>query len=88
MKIALAQLDIHVGNFEQNTQKAIAAIKHAEMEGAELVVFSEQSVCGYPSRDFLDFSHYISLCEKAVNEIASHTQNIAAVVGSPCVNPK
>jgi NAD+ synthase (glutamine-hydrolysing) len=59
MKIALAQLNIHVGNFEQNTQKAIKAIKKAEEEGADLVVFSEQSVCGYPSRDFLDFSHYI-----------------------------
>ncbi len=88
MKIALAQLNIHVGNFEQNTQKAITAIKKAEAEGADLVVFSEQSVCGYPSRDFLDFSHYISLCDDAVNEIAAHTQNIAAVVGSPCVNPK
>ncbi len=88
MKIALAQLNIHVGNFEQNISKAITAIKQAEAEGADLVVFSEQSVCGYPSRDFLDFSHYISLCDKAVNEIASHTQNLAAIVGSPSINPK
>lgn len=88
MKVALAQLNIHVGNFEQNTKKAIQAIEKAKAEGAEIIVFSELSVCGYPSRDFLEFKHYIQLCEKAVEDIAKHAQNIAVVVGSPTINPK
>lgn len=88
MKIALAQLNIHVGNFEQNTQKIIAAINSAKAQGAELVVFSELSVCGYPSRDFLEFKHYIDLCKDSIDEIAQHTHDIAAIVGAPCVNPE
>lgn len=87
MKIALAQLNIHVGNFEQNKAKIIAAIGKAEKQGAEIVLFSELSVCGYPSRDFLEFDHYIQLCESSVLEIAAHTKNIAAVVGAPARNP-
>ncbi len=87
MKIALAQLNIHVGNFEQNKAKIIAAIVQAEAQGAEIVLFSELSICGYPSRDFLEFDHYIQLCESSVLEIAAHTKNIAAVVGAPARNP-
>ncbi|HEY0261840.1 MAG TPA: nitrilase-related carbon-nitrogen hydrolase, partial [Chitinophagales bacterium] len=88
MQIALAQLNIHVGNFEQNTRKIIDAINNAKAQNAELVVFSELSVCGYPSRDFLEFKHYIDLCKKAIDEIAKHTTDIAAIVGAPCVNPE
>lgn len=88
MKVGLAQLNIHVGNFRANTDKIIAAIQIAEAQGADLVVFSELSVCGYPSRDFLEFDDYISKCIEAVNEIAQHTMNVAAVVGAPARNPR
>jgi NAD+ synthase (glutamine-hydrolysing) len=87
MKIALAQLNFHIGNFRANTDKIIAAIKSAEARGAELVVFNELSVCGYPPRDFLEFSHFITLCKQAIEEIATHTQNIGVVVGAPRPNP-
>ncbi|MDB5135913.1 MAG: synthase, partial [Mucilaginibacter sp.] len=46
MKIALAQLNYHVGNFESNTNKIIAAIREAKQNGADLVVFAELCVCG------------------------------------------
>ena len=88
MKVALAQLNIHVGNFAANTAKIIAAIKTAEAQGADIVVCSELSVCGYPSRDFLEFTDYIEQCEQAVKEIASQCMNIAAIVGAPSRNPK
>lgn len=88
MKVGLAQLNIHVGNFRANTDKIIAAIEAAEAQGAELVVFSELSVCGYPSRDFLEFDDYISKCIEAVNEIAQHTMSVAAVVGAPARNQR
>lgn len=87
MKIALAQLNYHVGNFAANTNKMIAAIQKAEELGAELVVFSELSVCGYPSRDFLEFNDFIQQCEAAINEIARHTHKVAALVGGPRRNP-
>lgn len=87
MKIALAQLNFHIGNFKVNTDKIIAAIKTAEQKGAELVVFSELSVCGYPPRDFLEFKHFITLCKQAIDDIALHTSNIAVVVGAPRPNP-
>ncbi len=87
MKIALAQLNYHIGNFALNTQKIIAAIKEAEQQSAELVVFSELCVCGYPPRDFLEFDDFINQCYASVNEIAKHTNKVAVVLGSPRKNP-
>jgi len=87
MKIALAQLNYHVGNFEANTQKIIAAIREAEEQNAEIVVFSELCISGYPARDFLEFDDFISQCSNALNEIAQHTHKVAALVGCPRKNP-
>lgn len=88
MRIALAQLNYHVGNFAANTQKIIAAIRQAESENAELVVFSELAVCGYPPRDFLEFDDFIEKCQASIDEIAKHTKQIAVLVGSPRKNPE
>jgi NAD+ synthase (glutamine-hydrolysing) len=88
MKIGLAQLNIHVGNFKANTEKIIHALRTAEAQGAELVVYSELSVCGYPSRDFLEFDDYISDCLEAIHEIAAHTAHTAVLIGAPERNPK
>src|SRR3954468_23224716 len=87
MKIALAQLNYHIGNFESNTEKIISNIHRAKAEGADLVVFAELSVCGYPPLDFLDFNHFVFQCEMAVEKIAMHCHGIAAIVGAPCINP-
>ncbi|MDO7744921.1 MAG: NAD+ synthase, partial [Pedobacter sp.] len=86
MKIALAQLNYHIGNFESNTKKIIDHIALAKAEGADLVVFAELAVCGYPPRDFLEFEEFISLCEDAAAQIASHCQGIACIVGLPVKN--
>ena len=60
MKIFLAQQNYHIGNFESNAQKIICAIDEAKRQGADLVVFSELSVCGYAPRDFLEFDDFIN----------------------------
>ena len=86
MKIALAQLNYHVGNFSSNTAKIIQAVNKAEGLGADLVVFSELCICGYPSRDFLEFEDYINQCRLAIEAIAKHTKNIAVLVGCPRPN--
>lgn len=88
MKIALAQLNFHIGNFASNTEKIKANILRAKNEGADVVVFSELSVCAYPPKDFLEFPDFIARCLAAVDEIASVCNGIAAIVGAPAINPK
>ena len=88
MKITLAQQNYHVGNFESNTAKIIEGIQKAKTEGADLVLFSELCVCGYPSRDFLEFSDFINKCHKAIDEIKAHADTIGVVIGSPARNPR
>jgi NAD+ synthase (glutamine-hydrolysing) len=83
MKIALAQQNYHIGNFEENTRKIIGAIQKAKNEEADLVVFSELSVCGYPPRDFLEFEDFINKCYEAVDTIKQHADTIAVIIGSP-----
>lgn len=86
MKIALSQQNYHIGNFEANTAKMIAAIEQARKEGADLVVFTELSICGYPPRDFLEFSDFLHKCDAAIQEIMAHTRDIAVIVGAPARN--
>lgn len=88
MKIALAQQNYHIGNIEGNTKKIIEAINHAKRQGADLIVFSEQSVSGYQARDFLEFTDYINKCYAAVDEIKQHADTIGVLVGSPARNPR
>jgi NAD+ synthase (glutamine-hydrolysing) len=87
MKIALAQQNYHVGNFEANTAKIIEAINVAKAQGADLVLFSELCICGYPPRDFLEFDDFINKCYAAIDEIKVHADNIAVILGAPDRNP-
>ncbi|HTS45433.1 MAG TPA: NAD(+) synthase, partial [Puia sp.] len=87
MKIALAQQNYHIGNFELNTSKIIHGIQLAKEQGADLVMFSELCVCGYPPRDFLEFEDFINKCYAAVDQIRQHADTIAVIVGSPARNP-
>lgn len=86
MKIALAQINVTIGAFEANSEKIIDAIDNARAQGADLVVFSELSVCGYPPLDLLEHKYFIDKCKKAVDSIISHTQNIAIILGVPTLN--
>ncbi len=83
MKIFLAQQNYHIGNFEINTQKIIDAILEAKAQSADLVVFSELSVCGYPPRDFLYFKNFIDQCYHSIDIIKKHADGIAVLVGGP-----
>jgi NAD+ synthase (glutamine-hydrolysing) len=86
MKIVLAQLNYHIGNFESNQSKIIESIHKAKAQGADLVVFSELSIAGYPPRDFLEFDDFVARCQIAVYQIAQHCRGIAAIVGAPSLN--
>ncbi|MBN9296987.1 MAG: NAD+ synthase [Filimonas sp.] len=87
MKIVLAQQNYHIGNFESNTQKIISGIQEAKKQGADIVVFSEMSICGYPARDFVEFDDFIRRCYNAIDEIKEYADDIAVLVGAPARNP-
>lgn len=86
MKIALAQQNYHIGNFDLNISKIITAIGEAKAAGAELVVFSELAVCGYPPRDFLEFNDFINKCEEALRQVTAAVPEIGVLIGAPARN--
>ncbi|HLN52867.1 MAG TPA: NAD+ synthase [Lentimicrobium sp.] len=86
MKIALAQYNFLIGDFQYNQSKILSGINIAIDEGADLVVFPELALTGYPPRDFLEFDDFITRCEDHMRVIASHCKSIAAIVGSPSRN--
>ncbi len=88
MKIALAQLNYHIGNFESNTKKIIGVLEDQKKAGTDLVVFSELSICGYPPRDFLEYKEFIDLCKQAAEEIAQAANGIACIIGLPTTNER
>lgn len=87
MKIALAQLNYHIGNFEANTKKIIETIQQQKALGTDLVVFAELAISGYPPRDFLEYPEFIQYCETAVAEVAHACTDIACILGLPIHNP-
>lgn len=87
MKVAIAQLNFHIGNFEGNTAKMLQAVGEAKEKGADMVCFSELSTCGYPPRDFLEFDDFIHLAEESIEKLTEASRDIAIVVGSPSRNP-
>jgi len=86
MKIALAQLNYHIGNFENNISKIIKAVKKAKQNKVDIVVFAELAVSGYPPRDFLEFTDFINKCENAIQQIAKECTGISAIIGAPSKN--
>src|SRR5689334_5984502 len=86
MKIALAQQNYHIGNFETNRQKIIEGISRAKQQYADLVVFSELCICGYPPRDFLEFDDFINKCYESLDIIKHYADSIGVLVGGPARN--
>jgi len=86
MKIALAQQNYHIGNFEKNSEKIIEGIEWAKKQGADLVVFSELCICGYPPRDFLEFKDFIDKCYRSIDIVRQYADKIGVLVGGPSRN--
>ncbi len=87
MKICIAQQNYHIGNFEENTHKILCAIEDAKKQGADIILFSEMSVCGYPARDFVEFNDFIAKCYESVDIIRQAADTIGVLIGSPARNP-
>jgi NAD+ synthase (glutamine-hydrolysing) len=87
MKICIAQQNYHIGNFEQNTEKMLSAIEEAKKQKADIILFSEMSVCGYPARDFVEFNDFINKCYESIDIIKHAADTIGVLIGSPARNP-
>ena len=87
MRIALSQLNLHIGNFEGNLAKMLAAVETAKGQQVDLICFPELAVCGYPARDFFEFDDFIRRCQHSVDKLRKVSQGIGIIVGSPTRNP-
>ena len=88
MKIALAQLNFTVGDFDLNARKIIDRVRHASSQGADLILFSELSVCGYPPLDLLERDAFVRRSLETVEHIAREVPpGIGVIVGAPGFNP-
>lgn len=84
IRIAMAQFDFPVGDVAGNTERIIEMISQAREEyGAELVMFPELAVSGYPPEDLLLRPGFLYECEQAMTRIAAACRGITAVVGWP-----
>jgi len=86
VKIALAQLNYHTGNFEYNSEQMLDSIALAKKNGVDLIIFSELALTGYPPRDFLEFRDFIDACNAHLQEIAVAAEGLYVILGVPMRN--
>ena len=82
MKIALAQLNTVVGDCRGNLAGVLSALGRARDEGADLVVFPEQTLPGYPAEDLLEREDFVDEVEAAFEEAVAACEGIAMVLGT------
>jgi NAD+ synthase (glutamine-hydrolysing) len=83
VRIALAQLNARVGDLDGNADAMIARVAEAREAGAELVLFPELAVTGYPPEDLLLKEHFLAAARRALERVAEAAQGIVALVGFP-----
>jgi NAD+ synthase (glutamine-hydrolysing) len=82
MRFGLAQLNPTVGDLVGNRRKIVDAYALLVAQGADLVIFPELAVCGYPPRDLLFKRRFVSDCEESLREISKHIGDVPALVGT------
>lgn len=87
MKIGIAQLNYHIGNFPGIIRSVESEIDKARKNGADLLLFSELSICGYPPLDLLEQKEFVDKCYESVKKIAILCTDIAVLIGTPTINP-
>lgn len=86
MKIALAQLNYHISDFEANEVKIIQAIHDAKVNDCALIIFAELAIGGYPAKDLLRHATFIEQCTQSLSKIATHCDTITGIIGCPTAN--
>ena len=87
MRLGLAQINPTVGDLAGNRRKIIAAYHELVAGGAELVVFPELAVCGYPPRDLLFKRRFVPDVADSLAEIAAAVGDVPAIIGTVEPNP-
>ena len=80
MRIALAQIDPVVGDLEGNRDLILSRLEEAKDAGADLVLFPELAVTGYPPEDLLLRPGFVRAAERTLDEIARATRGTVAIV--------
>jgi NAD+ synthase (glutamine-hydrolysing) len=83
MRLALAQIDTVVGDLDGNRDRILGRLEEARAAGAELVLFPELAVTGYPPEDLLLRPGFLRAATRSLEDIAAATSGIAALVGTP-----
>ena len=81
MRVALAQIDPTVGDLDGNAAKIAAWIGDAKAAGAELAIFPELCLPGYPAEDLYLKRHFVAANQRVLEELAAGVGGIAALVG-------
>ena len=81
MRIALGQINTTIADFAGNSAKIIDYAQRARSGGAELVMFPELSICGYPPRDLVERPWFVARNRETAEDIARKTEGIAVIVG-------
>ena len=83
MRLALAQLNVVVGDLDGNVEKIVGAVREAERAGADVVVLPELAVTGYPPEDLLLRPGFLHAAREAVDEVARACTQAVALIGGP-----
>ena len=83
MRFALAQIDTVVGDLDGNRDRILARLDEARAAGADLVLFPELAVTGYPPEDLLLRPSFLRAARQTLDEIAASATGISALVGFP-----
>jgi len=88
MKIAIGQINNTVGAVQNNARKILSWIGQAKSEGANLVIFPEMAITGYPPKDLLEAAGFVDANVKALHQLANKVEGIYAIVGFVEPNPE
>lgn len=83
MRLMIAQINPIVGDLVGNSDLILNSIQKGKEQGAEIVLFPELALCGYPPDDFLWHPEFIEKCEKTLQDLLPSTLNISCVIGMP-----
>jgi len=83
MRLALAQINAVVGDLDGNRERILSRLADARAEGAEVVLFPELAVTGYPPEDLLLRPAFVRAAEESLRAIASECTGLTALVGTP-----
>jgi NAD+ synthetase len=83
VKIAIAQINLVVGDLAGNVNRIAEHAARARAAGADLMVTPELAICGYPPEDLLLRGDFLAACDRALRDLAARVKGIALVVGHP-----